>query len=79
MLALGSTARGDGGSTCSPGGATELRDTLRQSACRLGGNRTEGDVFRAHVRAKHGVDVASELHNSVTELTVARSARIMPA
>ena len=76
LLALGSsTARGDGGSTCSPGGVTELRDTLRQSACRLRGNRTEGDIFRAHVQAKHGVG-ASELHNSV--VFMARSARIMP-
>ena len=62
LLALGSTARGDDASRCSQGGVTELRDTLRQSACRLGANRTEGDVFRARVRAKHGVDQAGELH-----------------
>ena len=58
LLALGSTARGHHELGCS--GDMELRNTLRQSACRLRGNRTDGDVFRAHVRAKHGVDQAGE-------------------
>ena len=47
---------------CSQRGDTDLhvRDMLHQSACRLGGNRADGDIFRAHVRTKHGVDQASE-------------------
>ena len=47
--------------TCTLGDAvascdqTDVKNTLRQSACRLRANRTEGEEFRASVRAKHGL------------------------
>ena len=53
LLAVLFTARGI--SSCSQTDDTGLLDTIRQSACRLRGNRTEGDDFKARIRRKHGV------------------------
>ena len=46
---------GDAVASCGQTDVTVLKDTLRQSACRLRANRTEGEEFRASVRAKHGL------------------------
>ena len=56
LLAVLFTARGDGSiSSCSQTDDTRLLNKIRQSACRLKGNRTEGDAFKASIRRKHGV------------------------
>ena len=56
LLAVLFTARGDDSiSSCSQTDDTGLLDTIRQSACRLKGNKTEGDAFKASIRRKHGV------------------------
>ena len=56
LLALIAATRGDDAvARCTQTDVTTLRDTLRQSACRLKANRTEGEAFRAAVRAKHGL------------------------
>jgi hypothetical protein len=60
LLALIAATRGDDAvARCTQTDVTTLRDTLRQSACRLKANRTEGEAFRAAVRAKHGLPDAS--------------------
>ena len=53
LLAVLFTVRGI--SSCSQTDDTGLLDTIRQSTCRLKGNRTEGDAFKASIRRKHGV------------------------
>ena len=56
LLAVLLTARSDDSiPSCSHTDDTGLLDTIRQSACRLKGNRTEGYAFKASIRRKHGV------------------------
>ena len=48
---------GNSQSRCRESDVTALRDTLRQSACRLvpgRGNMTEAEAFREYVFTKHG-------------------------
>lgn len=55
LLALIAATRGDDTvAECTQTDVTELKDALRQSACRLNANRTAGEEFRAAVRTKHG-------------------------
>ena len=56
LLAVLFTARSDDSiPSCSQTDDTGLLDTIRQSACRLRGNGTEGNAFKARIRRKHGV------------------------
>ena len=55
LLALVAATRVDAVTSCSQTDVTALRDAMRQSACRLEANRTAGEMFRAAVRAKHGL------------------------
>ena len=56
LVAVGA-GLGDSLSRCSESDVTALRDTLRQSACRLvpgQGNMTETEAFQEYVFTKHG-------------------------
>ena len=55
LLTLIAATTGDVVASCNQTNPTALRNALRQSACRLKAYRTEGEEFRASVRAKHGL------------------------
>ena len=68
LLALIAATRGDDAvARCSQTDVTELRDALRQSACRLKANKTEGEEFRAAVRAKHGLPDCELLEHCIVQ------------
>ena len=61
LLAAAGPGLGDSLTGCSESDVTALRDTLRQSACRLvpgQGNRTETEAFQEYVFTKHGAQTS---------------------
>jgi hypothetical protein len=59
LLALAAATLADAVSKCSETDASALRDTLRQSACRLSRNATERGAFVDSVLTKHGASTST--------------------